>query len=73
MHVVRHQNAGVNDAAIFSGRLGEPIAVARIIVVIEEDRLTIIAALDHVQRLLRQEIAPQAWHSITYSLKEIVR
>jgi hypothetical protein len=43
----------VNDAAIFSRRLGEPIALARIIVVIEEDCLTIIAAPYHVQRLRR--------------------
>ena len=62
VHVVRYQHVGVNHAAIFSRRLGEPVAVARIIVVIEEDRLAIIAALDHVQRLLRQEITPQAWH-----------
>jgi hypothetical protein len=60
VHVFGHQHAGVNGAAVGGGRSREPIAIAGIVVVDEEDCPTIVAALDDVQGLVRQEIASQS-------------
>ena len=59
VHVVRHQHVAVNGAAVL-GRRGKPIAVARIISLIEEDCRAIIPALDDVQGLIRKKSSARA-------------
>jgi hypothetical protein len=56
VHVVGHQHIGVNGAAAGGGRIREPTAVAVIVGHGKEDRLAIVAALNDMQRLVRQEI-----------------
>ncbi len=43
--------------AVLFARFDQPIAVLRVVVVGEKDRLAIVAALDDVQRLAFNEIA----------------
>jgi len=62
MDVVGHQHVSMDRAASVARRLGEPAAVADIAGLVKEDRLAVVAALDHVQRLIRQEIAAGARH-----------
>jgi hypothetical protein len=50
----------VDREAVFARRLGEPMAVERIVVVAEEDALPVVAALDDVQRLIGEEQAANA-------------
>jgi hypothetical protein len=57
-----HQDIGVDATAIASGRLGQPIVVAGIILDGEEDGAAIVAALDDVQRLVGEEIAAEPGH-----------
>jgi hypothetical protein len=52
----------VHGAAILCGGFGEPAPVKRIILVVEEDGLTVVAALDDVERLLRDEIPSETRH-----------
>ena len=44
-------------------RVGKPRMQAVVIVLSKEDRLAVIAALDHVQRLIGQEVAAEPCHS----------
>ncbi len=53
---------GVNGAARVSGRLAQPFPITAIILAGEEDGLSIVAALDYVQRLIGQEVAADAGH-----------
>ena len=62
VHVVGHQDIGVHGASVVPRRLRQKPAIARIVVVMEEDRLPIVAALDHVHRLIRQKIPPKPRH-----------
>src|SRR6266567_4483109 len=65
MHVVGHQDIAVNGAAIISRRLAKPIAIARIVFIGKEGRRAIVAALDQVQRLIRQEVTAKPRHRST--------
>jgi hypothetical protein len=65
MHMVRHQDMGVDLAAVFSRRSSKPIAIAIIVLLVEEDGLTIVATLDDMQRLIRQEITPEPRHRLS--------
>jgi hypothetical protein len=49
----------------FGSRDGEPIAIARAILFVERDRLAIVAALDNVQRLIRQEMASKPHYRLS--------
>ena len=44
---------------------GQQPAITAVVVVTEEDRLPVVAALDHVQRLVRQKIPPEPRHRST--------
>jgi hypothetical protein len=64
VHVVGHEHISMNRAAVTRGCRREPIAVAGVILFAKEDGLAIIAALDHVQRLIRQEVTSEPRHSV---------
>ena len=49
MHMIGHQHIGVDGATMGSGGSDEPVAIADIVILAIEDRLAVIAALDHVQ------------------------
>jgi hypothetical protein len=65
MYVVGHQHVAVNGAAVLDRGRRQPIAIAPAIVLAEEDRPSIVAALDHVQRLIGQEIASDPRHRLS--------
>jgi hypothetical protein len=48
--MVGHQDIGVHRAATFGGGRREPVAIAGVVVIGEENRGAIVAALDDVQR-----------------------
>jgi hypothetical protein len=62
VHEVKHDGwrivARIEDGAVRlttrSGRLDQPVAVAGVVVCGKEDRLAVVAALDDVQRLIRE-------------------
>ena len=60
--MVGHQHIGVDQTAVFGGCFGEPVTVVFVVFDVEEDRAAIVAALDHVQRLVGQEIAAVPSH-----------
>jgi hypothetical protein len=43
--------------------LAEPAEIADVVVTLEEDALPVVATLDHVQRLILDEIPAQALHA----------
>lgn len=60
--MVGHQHIGMDGAAMARRRLAEPKAIARVILVVKEGRRPVVAALDHVQRLIGQEIPTKTRH-----------
>jgi hypothetical protein len=60
--MIGHEHVGMDGAAVMPGRLPQQGAIAGIVLGPEEDRPAIIAALDHVQRLIRQEEPPKPRH-----------
>jgi hypothetical protein len=60
--VVRHQNIGVDGAAISQSRFAKPLGVADIVVTLEENRLFVVSALDDVENLIGREIAAKTGH-----------
>jgi hypothetical protein len=52
----------MHRAAVARGSGVKPIAVMSVILFADENGLTIISALDHVQRLIRQEVASKSRH-----------
>ena len=62
MQVVGHQDIGMDGAVMNRRRFGKPCMQAPVIVSAKEDRLAVVAALDHVQRLIGQEIAAEPCH-----------
>ncbi len=60
--MVGHQHIGMDRQPVFGCSRREPVAVAIIIVLGKEDRLAIIAALDHMQRLIGNEEASEPGH-----------
>jgi hypothetical protein len=65
MHVVGHQHIGLDGTPVVYGRGGEPVAVTAIVVLTEEDGLAVIAALDHVLRLIGQEIKAKPCQAVS--------
>jgi len=63
--VIGHQDIGVDGAVIGRRGVGEPVMEPLVIVAAKEDRLTVVAALDHVQRLIGQEITAETSHEAT--------
>jgi hypothetical protein len=59
MDVIGRQHVGMNGAAVAARRFHEPVTIARVVVGPEEDGPAIVAALDHMQRLIGQEIAAE--------------
>jgi len=49
----------MDQAAVLARRFGEPAQVARVVLGRKEHRATVIAALDHVERLIGQKIAAE--------------
>ena len=66
MDVIGHQHIGVDAYLPRLRRLAQPLELECVVLGIEEDRLAIIPALDHMQRLVGQEIAAEAGHRITH-------
>ncbi len=62
MHVVGHQHVGMNRATMVQGGCSEPVVVTAIVLRREEDRFAIVAALDHMQRLIGQKVASEPRH-----------
>jgi hypothetical protein len=65
MQVIGHQHIGVDGAVVRRRRFGKPGMQPPVIVSAKEDRLTVVAALDHMQRLIGQEITAEARHAAT--------
>ena len=68
MHMVRHQDVGVNGATFSSRDLAEFAAVAQVIGIIEEARLPVVAALDDMLRDAGEVDAERAWHVVACAL-----
>jgi hypothetical protein len=62
MDMIGHQHIGMDGAAMLLGTFVEPVQVDGIIFVVEERRLTTIAALDDVSGDARQIEARLSWH-----------
>ena len=60
MHMIGHQHIGVDGQALLLGGFPQTAEVKPVILVRREDRLPVVAALDDVQRLARQEEAGKA-------------
>src|SRR6202008_935901 len=67
--VVGHQHVGVDGALIVGGGKAEPFAVARVILGGKEDGVTVVAALDHVQRLIGKKVPAQPRHGRTAAVQ----
>jgi hypothetical protein len=50
MEVIGHQDIGVDGAIMRRRRFGEPGLQPAVVVLAKEDRLTVVASLDHVRR-----------------------
>src|SRR5882672_3651817 len=59
------QRARVRSAAVIDGRRAKPCAITRIVLISKEGRRAIVAALDQVQRLIRQEVTAKSRHRST--------
>ena len=62
--MVGHEDMSVDGAAVARGRLAEPVAIACVVLVGKEDALQVIAALDHMQRLIGDEIAAETGRAV---------
>lgn len=62
VNVIGHEHVGVDCAPTPQRRFGEPADVRVKIVLMEENRLTIVAALDDVCRYVCQEKSGLAGH-----------
>lgn len=62
MHVVGHEDIGVHLSAIASGGILKAIQIEAVIVVGEEARLPIVAALDDMQGLSGNDHPWQSGH-----------
>ncbi len=63
VYVIGHQYIGVNGQPVGGRGRDQPIAVLGKIVIAEEDRLAVVAALDYMQRLIGNEIASEPRHA----------
>jgi hypothetical protein len=61
--MIGHQHVGVNGKIVFASSLREPGDVLRVIRIAEEYRLTIVPALDHMQRLTLEKKPPAPRHA----------
>src|SRR5579872_2976369 len=68
MHVVGHQHIGMDQAAILGRGVAKPVAIPCIILLAKENRRAVIAALDHVQRLIAKKIASKPRHRRSHQL-----
>ena len=62
MNVVGHQHIGMDAATGLGGVFGEPVEIKAIVLVAEEARLAIVAALDEMEGNTRQGQASAAWN-----------
>lgn len=69
--MVRHQHIGVDLAAVLACRREQPGQIVFAVGIEKEDRLPIVAALDHVQRLVGQKVAAQRAMSGTPSWERV--
>ena len=60
--MVGHQHVGMHPAGASLGVLAQPVELAAIVLVSEEARLPIVAALDHVHRHVGQHQTGAARH-----------
>lgn len=62
MHMVGHQHISVNVAIRFAGSIEQPVEICAIVLVGKKARLPIIAALNQMQRDMRQREPWAPWH-----------
>jgi hypothetical protein len=62
MDMISHEDLGVDAAGMIIHGLREPAAVLRVVVFAEEDRAAIVATLNHVERLIGQEMTTEPSH-----------
>jgi hypothetical protein len=62
MHMVRHQDVCVNHTVVATGGLGEAVTVNEVVLVSHKESTSIMAALNHVERLFRYENPWSSWH-----------
>ena len=63
MHVVVHQNVGMQSAGAFAQCFPEQLEIAQAVLVIEEARQPIVAALDDMLRNIGQVEPWNAYHA----------
>src|SRR6266850_2069053 len=63
MHVIRHQHVRVDRAAIVLGVAPQPVQIEPVILLREEARRAVVAALDDVQRHITNPGSRAAWHA----------
>ena len=79
MHMVGHQHISVNVAIRFAGSIKQPVEICAIVLVGKKARLPIIAALNQMQRDMRQREPWAPWHgkamesNDTWSITENVK
>ena len=71
--MIGHPDIGVDGATMGCRRFGKPAVQPPVIVSAKEDRLTVVAALDHVQRLIGQKITAETRHDATMTPQVLLK
>lgn len=62
VHVIRHEAEGIELDAVYLLELPKRIEIALVIFLFREDDLAVVAPLDDVVRVVRQDDSPHPWH-----------
>jgi hypothetical protein len=60
--MIGHQNIGVDRNVALCRGLRQPIAIKAVILLAKENRLPIVAALNHMKRLINEKIPSEPRH-----------
>ena len=63
VHMVGHEAEGIHLHAVFMLELPQGTQVTVVILGLDEHHLAVVAALDNVMRVMRQNNAPHPWHT----------